>query len=503
MNFVILNTIQQTSINMNIPKFVTGNKQLLIGGQWVEPAGGERIEAINPATGEVLCHIAQGSAQDVDRAVAAARRAFEGPWNRFTPHERRKLLLRVHDAILDHFDELALIETLDMGAPLARTRGYKEWLSQLLQFYASQTGAGAVVETPPMSIAPGFTALKQLVPVGVVGGIIPWNGPLMGMWWIYGPALATGCTAVLKPAEDASLSSLRVSELMMEAGVPDGVINVVTGYGKDVGQALAEHPDVDRVAFTGSVGTAQAIVRASAGNLKRLQLELGGKSPDIVFADADLDKAVPGAAMGVFTNTGQVCVAGTRIFVQRAIHDEFVQRMAAFAGTIRIGDGRDPDTQIGPLISRRQLERVMHYVDIGGKEARLVHGGGRPDCAPAGGFFVEPTVFADVRNDMTIAREEIFGPVASVIPFDTMEDALRLANDTPYGLAGGVWTSSLSTAHRVSQGIRSGTVWVNCYGVIDPAVGFGGTKMSGYGWKGGKEHVESFLYPKATYINLL
>ncbi|KEH15230.1 NAD-dependent aldehyde dehydrogenase family protein, partial [Medicago truncatula] len=353
-----------------IPDFVRGTKKLLIGGEWVEPAGGERIEAINPATGEVLCHVAQGNAQDVARAVAAARRAFEGPWSRFTPHERRKLLLRVHDVILDHFDELALIETLDMGAPLARTRGYKEWLSQLLQFYASQTGAGAV-ETPPMSIAPGFTALKQLMPVGVVGGIIPWNGPLMGLWWIYGPALATGCTAVLKPAEDASLSSLRVSELMMEAGVPDGVINVVTGYGKDVGQALAEHPDVDRVAFTGSVGTAQAIVRASAGNLKRLQLELGGKSPDIVFADADLDKAVPGAAMGVFTNTGQVCVAGTRIFVQRAIHDEFVQRMAAFAGSIRIGDGRDPDTQIGPLISRRQLDRVMHYVDIGGKEARL------------------------------------------------------------------------------------------------------------------------------------
>lgn len=490
------------SINPSIPDFVRGTKKLLIGGQWVEPAGGERIEAINPATGEVLCHIAQGNAQDVARAVAAARRAFEGPWSRYTPHERRKLLLRVHDVILDHFEELALIETLDMGAPLVRTRGYKEWLSQLLQFYASQTGAGAV-ETPPMSIAPGFTALKQLMPVGVVGGIIPWNGPLMGLWWIYGPALATGCTAVLKPAEDASLSSLRVSELMMEAGVPEGVINVVTGYGKDVGQALAEHPDVDRVAFTGSVGTAQAIVRASAGNLKRLQLELGGKSPDIVFADADLDKAVPGAAMGVFTNTGQVCVAGTRIFVQRAIHDEFVQRMAAFAGTIRIGDGRDPDTQIGPLISRRQLDRVMHYVDIGGKEARLVHGGQRPGGAPAGGFFVEPTVFADVRNDMTIAREEIFGPVASVIPFDTMDEALQLANDTPYGLAGGVWTSSLSTAHKVSQGIRSGTVWVNCYGVIDPAVGFGGTKMSGYGWKGGKEHVESFLYPKATYINLV
>nr|WP_205194751.1 aldehyde dehydrogenase family protein [Burkholderia sp. Ax-1719] len=486
---------------MNTPAFVQGNKNLLIGGQWVEPRSGEYIDSINPATGEVLCRIARGDAGDVDRAVSAARRAFEGAWSRFTAHERRKLLLRVHDAILDNFDELALIETLDMGAPLARTRGYKEWLSQLLQFYASQTGA-ATVAASPLSIAPNFTALKHLMPVGVVGGIIPWNGPLMGLWWIYGPALATGCTAVLKPAEDASLSSLRVSELMMEAGVPDGVINVVTGYGKDVGEALSGHMGVDRLAFTGSVGTAQAIVRASAGNLKRLQLELGGKSPDIIFADADLDKAVPGAAMGVFTNSGQVCVAGTRVLVQRAIHDEFVQRMAAFAKTIKIGDGREPGTQIGPLISQRQLERVMHYVDIGGKEAQLVHGGQRLSGGLANGYFVEPTVFADVRNDMTIAQEEIFGPVASVIPFDTLEDALQIANDTPYGLAGGVWTRDLATAHRASQGIRSGTVWVNCYGVIDPAVGFGGTKMSGYGWKGGKEHVESFLYPKATYINL-
>ncbi|RKJ95068.1 aldehyde dehydrogenase family protein [Alicycliphilus denitrificans] len=485
------------------PAFVQGTKQLLIGGQWVASNTGQHIDAINPANGELLCRIAQGSAQDVDRAVAAARKAFEGPWSRFTAHERRKLLLKVHDAIMDNFEELALIETLDMGAPLARTRGYKEWLSQLLQFYASQTGLAGSSTGTPMSIAPNFMALKHQVPVGVVGGIIPWNGPLMGLWWIYGPALATGCTAVLKPAEDASLSSLRVSELMMEAGVPEGVINVVTGYGKDVGQALSGHMGVDRVAFTGSVGTAQAIVRASAGNLKRLQLELGGKSPDIVFADADLDKAVPGAAMGVFSNTGQVCVAGTRILVQRAIHDEFVQRLAAFAKTIKIGDGRESGVQIGPLISQRQLDRVMHYMDIGGKEAQLVHGGQRLTGGELGkGFFVEPTVFANVRNDMTIAREEIFGPVASVIPFDTVEDALRLANDTPYGLAGGVWTQNLGTAHKVSQGIRSGTVWVNCYGVIDPATGFGGTKMSGYGWKGGKEHVESFLYPKATYFNL-
>ncbi|ALJ19217.1 aldehyde dehydrogenase family protein [Microbacterium sp. No. 7] len=484
------------------PAFVQGTKKLLIGGEWVEPSSGQYIDAVNPANGEVLARIAQGDARDVDLAVAAARRAFEGPWSQYTPHERRKLLLSVHDAIVDNFEELAVIETLDMGAPLARTRGYKEWLSQLLQFYAGQTGLRGIQQTPPLSIAPGFTAIKTLEPVGVVGGIIPWNGPLMGLWWIYGPALATGCTAVLKPAEDASLAALRVSELMMEAGVPDGVINVVTGYGKDVGQAMSEHMGIDRIAFTGSLPTAQAIVRASANNVKRLQLELGGKSPDIVFDDADLDKAVPGAGMGVFTNSGQVCVAGTRIFVQRSIHDEFVERLSAFAKTVKIGDGLADGVQIGPLISQRQLERVQHYIEVGSREAQLVSGGQRLAGEFEKGFYIEPTVFANVSNDMTIAREEIFGPVASVIPFDTEEEALALANDTPYGLAGGLWTENLGRAHRVSSGIRSGTVWVNTYGVIDPAIGFGGTKMSGYGWKGGREHVESFLYQKATYFNI-
>lgn len=485
-----------------MPGFVSGTKQNLIGGKWVAPHSGRAIDAINPANGQVLCRISEGGADDIDDAVRAARAAFEGTWSRWTPHERRKLLLRVHDAIIDNFEELALIETLDMGAPLSRTRNLKEWTSQVLQFYASHCDAGTTAAAQN-SLPGDFLSLKQMMPVGIVGGIIPWNGPLIGLWWIYGPTLATGCTAVLKPAEDASLSVLRVSELMMEAGVPDGVINVVTGYGRDAGQALAEHMDVDRVAFTGSVGTAQAITRASAGNMKRLQMELGGKSPDIVFADADLDKAVPGAAMGVFTNTGQVCVAGTRIFVQRDIHEEFVARLKDFAGGVRVGNGLDPQTQLGPLVSERQMDRVLHYVGIGAEEgARLAAGGARMGGDLAQGYFVQPTVFADVNNDMTIAREEIFGPVASVIPFDTDEDALRLANATPYGLAGGLWTRDLGRAHKIAQGIRAGTVWVNCYGILDPAIGFGGTKQSGYGWKGGREHVESFLYPKATYINL-
>ncbi|MFF0384256.1 aldehyde dehydrogenase family protein [Streptomyces sp. NPDC004286] len=484
-----------------LPAFIGGTKQNLIGGRWVSAASGETIDVIDPATGSSLGAIAAGGAADVDAAVRAARTAFEGEWSRWTPHQRRKLLLKVHDVVLDHFDELALIETLDMGAPLARTSGLREWTSQVLQFFAGQTGA-ATVATAPNSLPGDFLTLKSLEPVGVVGGIIPWNGPLIGLWWIFGPALATGCTAVLKPAEDASLSVLRIAELLTEAGVPDGVINVVTGYGKDAGSALAEHHGVDRIAFTGSVGTAQSIVRASAGNMKRLQMELGGKSPDIVFADADLDLAVPGAAMGVYTNSGQVCVAGTRIFVQRPVHDEFVERLGEFTKTVRVGNGLDPETQIGPLISARQLERVQHYIEVGSGEARLVAGGSRLTGDHAGGYYIEPTVFAGATNDMTIAQEEIFGPVATVIPFDDMDEAIRLANATPYGLAGGLWTRNVSTAHKVSRAIDAGTVWVNCYGVLDPAIGFGGTKMSGYGWKGAREHVESYLYPKAVYMNL-
>ncbi|WP_124248423.1 aldehyde dehydrogenase [Gordonia sp. X0973] len=491
----------QTAKPAALPAFIGGEKKNLIGGKWVPASSGETIPVINPATGGSLGSIAASGSTDVDAAVAAARAAFEGEWSSWTPDQRRKLILKIHDVLLENFDELAMIETLDMGAPLARTKPLSGWTSQVLQFFAGQVGAGTVA-APENSLPGDFLTLRYRPPVGVVGGIIPWNGPLIGLWWIFGPALATGCTAVLKPAEDASLSVLRIAELMTEAGVPDGVINVVTGYGKDAGHALAEHHGVDRIAFTGSVGTAQTIVRASAGNLKRLQLELGGKSPDIVFADADLDKAVPGAAMGVYTNSGQVCVAGTRIFVQRPIHEEFVARMTEFTKTIRVGNGLDPDTQLGPLISQRQLDRVLGYIDVGNKEAKLAAGGNRLGGDHADGFYVEPTVFAGATNDMTIAQEEIFGPVATVIPFDTMDEAITLANATPYGLAGGLWTENLGTAHKVSQAIQAGTVWVNCYGVLDPSIGFGGTKMSGYGWKGGREHVESYLYDKAVYLNL-
>jgi aldehyde dehydrogenase (NAD+) len=477
-------------------------KKLFIGGEWVEAASGKTFETANPANGEVIARIAEGDAKDIDRAVRAARKAFEGEWSKWTPQQRMALLLRIADLVEKNFDELMLIDTLDMGAPIARTPLMKPLVLGAIRFYASQA-FNTAGHTMPNSLPGEFRTFTLRAPVGVVGGIIPWNGPIISQWWLLGPTLATGCTLVLKPAEDASLIVLRMAELLQEAGVPPGVVNVVPGFGPTAGQALAEHLDVDKIVFTGSTATGQKIVQASAHNIKRVQLELGGKSPDIVFADADLDKAVPGAAMAVFANTGQVCFAGTRLFVQRSIQEEFLERLKAFTKKLKIGPGIDPSTQLGPLVNKKQLERVTGYLDIGPKEgARLVVGGGRPSGDLAKGYFVEPTVFADVSNTMRIAREEIFGPVISVIGFEDAEEALRLANDTTYGLGGAVWTQKLSTAMRMSEKIKSGTVWVNCYGVLEPSVGFGGYRMSGYGWKGGPDHVEGYLYQKNVTMNL-
>jgi aldehyde dehydrogenase (NAD+) len=483
------------------PYLAQDSKGLFIGGRYRPAQSGRTFATVNPATGKRIAFLAEGDKEDIDLAVRTARAAFEGEWSRFTPCERQRLLLRVHDLVAEHYEELALLETLDMGAPLTRTRGMGGFIRQAIQYYASQAVniSGRTIEN---SLPGNIRTMTIKAPVGVVGGIIPWNGPLISQWFVLGPALATGCTVVMKPAEDASLSLLRMSELLQKAGLPDGVVNVVTGYGHTAGAALAEHPDVDRISFTGSTETGRSIIRASAVNIKRLQLELGGKSPDIIFADADLDKAVPGAAMGVFINSGQICYAGTRIFVQRKIREEFVERIAAFSRTLKVGDTLDPDTNLGPLISAKQLERVMGYVAIGQHEgACMAAGGKRLGGDLAGGYFVEPTIFSNVANSMRIAREEIFGPVICVIPFDDAHEALRLANDTAYGLGGAVWTRDLSTALNLSRGIKAGTIWVNCYGMIDPAVGFGGYKTSGYGWKGGSDHIEGFLYNKSIYIN--
>ena len=484
------------------PQFLTNSDKLhFIDGKWTPSVSGESIQTFNPSTGRVLATLARGRKEDVDAAVTSARRAFEGPWSRFTPHQRYALMLRVCELLDKNYEELATLESLDMGAPIARTRAMKNGLLQTIMYFASQamnwTGT-----TIPNSLPGNYTTLTLKAPVGVVGGIIPWNAPLISMWWIMGGVLATGCTGVIKTAEDASLTTLRVAELLVEAGVPPGVINVVTGLGAEAGAALAAHMDVDRVAFTGSTDTGREIIKASAGNMKRIQLELGGKSPDIVFADADLDKAVPGAAMGVFNNSGQICSAGTRIFVQRSIQEEFVARMVEHTKTIKVGDPFDPRSQLGPLISKRQLERVMSYMSIGREQgARLAVGGNRLGGELGEGYFVAPTVFDNVDNQMRIAREEIFGPVASIIPFDTVDEALQLANDTEYGLGGAVWTTHVGTMMKAMHAIKAGKVWINCYGLADPAVGFSGAKQSGYGMKGGAQHIDGFLYEKSVYVN--
>jgi len=496
-------TVQEKTIaNPALPSFLTrGDLKHFIGGKWVSAQGGEWIETFNPATGAVLAKLARGRQADIDAAVAVARETFEGSWQHITPHQRHALLMKVHDVIEANWEELALLETLDMGAPLMRTRSLKAYVLQVISFFATQTSR-CVGQTIPNSLPGNFTTMTLKAPVGVIGGIIPWNGPLPSQWWTVAATIASGCTAVIKPAEDASLTVLRVAELLLEADIPPGVINVVTGMGAEAGSALAEHRDVDRISFTGSTQTGRAIIRASAGNMKRLQLELGGKSPDIVFADADLDKAVPGAGMAVFNNSGQVCYAGTRLFVQRSIQEEFVARLAEFAKGLKVGDPLDNSVQLGPLISDKQLQQVLGYVASGQEEgAKLVSGGQRIQGDLSNGYYIEPTIFSGVSNAMTIGREEIFGPVVSVIPFDTPEEALKLANDTDYGLAGAIWTTNVKTMNQMMHGIRSGTVWVNCYGLVDPAVGFGGYKHSGYGWKGGEQHIEGFLYQKSICIN--
>jgi aldehyde dehydrogenase (NAD+) len=476
-------------------------KQMLINGKWIDAASGKRFESRNPATGELLATVAEGDSEDVNRAVVAARKAFEGAWSKFKPYERQRLLLKFADLVECHFDELSSLDTLDMGAPISRTRGTRMRVLGMLQYYAGQATSihGETIENSLPGEIFSYT-LKE--PVGVVGAIIPWNGPLGASIWKLGPALATGCTVVLKPAEEAPLTPLRLGELVLEAGIPPGVVNIVPGYGETAGAALAAHSDVDKVAFTGSHITGQSIVRGSASNLKRVSLELGGKSPDIVFADADIESAVPGAAMAVFANSGQICSAGTRLFVEQRVYDEFVERVAHFGKGLRVGNGLDPDTQIGPLVSEQQLDRVIGYLSLGRQEgARAVAGGARlTEGLLAQGYFVPPTVFADVRDDMRIAKEEIFGPVLSAIPFRDVDELITRANATMFGLGSGVWTRDVGKAHRLAKAIRAGSVWVNCYQAMDPAVPFGGYKMSGYGRESGLQHVEEYLNVKAVWI---
>jgi len=447
--------------------------------------------------------VAVAGREDVDRAVAAARRAFEGAWARVKPAGRQRMLFRLADLVEQHGDELAELEVLDNGMALSAARGAVARVADLLRYYAGWATKlhGETVENS----APGELFSYTLrEPLGVVGAITPWNSPLVTATWKLAPALAVGCTVVLKPAEQTPLTSLRYGELILEAGFPEGVVNICPGFGPTAGAALAEHPGVDKIAFTGEHTTGQLIVKASAGNLKRVSLELGGKSPDIVFADADLDAAVPGTAWAIFRLSGQVCCAGSRLFVEQGIYDRFVSRVAEFASSIRVGNGLDPATQIGPLISEEQLARVTGYLSVGKQEgARAIAGGDRAIQGElARGYFVTPTVFDGVRPEMRIAREEIFGPVVTAIPFRSLDEVVALGNNTHFGLAGGVWTRDVRKAHGVAKALKAGTVWVNCYNVFDPAMPFGGYKMSGYGRESGQAALEQYTQVKSVWVNL-
>jgi phenylacetaldehyde dehydrogenase len=472
---------------------------MFIDGQWVDAASGKTFDTPNPATGQTLAKVAEGDAEDINRAVRAARAAFDGPWGRMTPSERGRIIWRIGDLILEHVDELAQLESLDNGKPFVVAKAADVPLAADLFHYmagwATKIEGNTINISVPYMPGANFHSYTLREPVGVVGQIIPWNFPLLMAAWKLGPALTTGNCVVLKPAEQTPLSALLLAELIAEAGVPDGVVNVVPGFGETAGAALAAHDDVDKVAFTGSTEVGKLIVQAAAGNLKKLTLELGGKSPNIVFDDAEAG-AVEGAANAIFFNHGQCCVAGSRLFVQQSRFDEVVDGVAEIAKSIKIGSGMDPTTQMGPLVSEEQLRRVTGYLDAGrGDGATAVTGGGRHGEQ---GYFVEPTVITNTRPEMSIVREEIFGPVVVAEPFSSLDEIAAVANDTTYGLGAGIWTKDISKAHALAKKIRAGTVWINCYNVFDAALPFGGYKQSGWGREMGHEALEAYTEVKAV-----
>lgn len=480
--------------------FVAKDKKLLIGGQWHDAGSEALIDVINPADGQRISGIGDASTADVDKAVAAARQAFEaGPWPDMKPGERSRLIYQIADRMEAHAEELAQLETLDNGKPINFARGDVFASIGAIRYYAGW--ADKIHGSTHNINMPGdhhVYTIKE--PVGVVALIVPWNYPLVMAAMKLGPALAAGCTAILKPAEDTSLSALRLGEIMLEAGLPEGVINIVTGYGHNVGSALINHPGIDKIAFTGSTATGKVIAHAAAEGLKKVSLELGGKSPNIIMADADLEKAIPASAMGIFFNSGQTCTAPSRLYVHEDIKDDVIKGIAEVGKSMKIAPGLDEESMMGPLVSAKQFERVTSYIEAGQKEgAELAAGGVRHGDE---GYFLEPTIIDQTSNDMTVVKEEIFGPVLVTQSFKTEEEALTLANDTEYGLAGAVWTQDISTGHRMARKIKAGILGINTAMGADWDVPLGGYKQSGIGRENGRDGLELYLNTKSVFTTL-
>jgi acyl-CoA reductase-like NAD-dependent aldehyde dehydrogenase len=473
--------------------------RLFIGGEWQDAASGKTFEVIDPARAEVVTEVAEADAADIDRAVRAAREAFEGDWRKMAPRQRGRLMWKLAERLEERKDEIALVETLNNGKPLFESGIDVAMAIQTYEYYAGWA-TKIEGETIPVSVPFQFNyTLRE--PIGVVGAIVPWNFPLNLASWKVAPALAAGCTVILKPASETPLTALLLADAAAEVGFPPGVLNVVPGHGRTAGEALVAHPDVDKIAFTGSTAVGQHIARVAVDSVKRVSLELGGKSPNIVFADADLPAAAKGALNGIFYGKGEVCAAGSRLLVEESVHEQLVGMVAEGADAMKVGDPLEKGTRIGAVVSEQQMETVLSYIEKGVEEgARVVAGGGRADIEP--GYFVKPTVFDGVTSDMTIAREEIFGPVLATLTFDGVEEAIERANDSMYGLAAAVWTSDVKKAHYVASRLKAGTVWINTYNLYDPASPFGGYKESGYGRDLGQHALEQYTQVKSVWVNL-